>query len=447
MAEFSLQQKQKAQLSTQQIISSQLLQLPLANLEQRIYEELQENPLLEAVEAEKENTLDERERSPAASSSQSSGEHFFQAVQLDSFHEILLKQLALHEDIGRREVEVAIEILGNLDSDGYFVETPEVIVDSLRLGGLEVESQEVEEIRLTILHLDPPGVAALDLRDRLLAQLNSSYSKASSGVREAAGAILSGHFDDFIHRRFERLVKKLPYPPVEIEAAINAIVALDPHPGIFQNEGGHYISPDFIVSFDNGELTASLNDRSALSVKVSDSYRDILGKRQGSKEDLQFIRRNMRRANEFASALESRRHTLLKVIESLMKHQYAFFAHGPAFLVPLGMKTIAADTGLDISTISRAANSKYVQTRFGVFDLKYFFTGAIQTDEGEDVSSKVIKQHLADMIGAEDQSKPLSDDSLTAQLTEKGFQIARRTVAKYREQMQIPVARLRKKIF
>jgi len=447
MAEFSLQQKQKAQLSTQQIISSQLLQLPLANLEQRIYEELQENPLLEAVEAEKENTLDERERSPAASSSQSSGEHFFQAVQLDSFHEILLKQLALHEDIGRREVEVAIEILGNLDSDGYFVETPEVIVDSLRLGGLEVESQEVEEIRLTILHLDPPGVAALDLRDRLLAQLNSSYSKASSGVREAAGAILSGHLDDFIHRRFERLVKKLPYPPVEIEAAINAIVALDPHPGIFQNEGGHYISPDFIVSFDNGELTASLNDRSALSVKVSDSYRDILGKRQGSKEDLQFIRRNMRRANEFASALESRRHTLLKVIESLMKHQYAFFAHGPAFLVPLGMKTIAADTGLDISTISRAANSKYVQTRFGVFDLKYFFTGAIQTDEGEDVSSKVIKQHLADMIGAEDQSKPLSDDSLTAQLTEKGFQIARRTVAKYREQMQIPVARLRKKIF
>jgi len=447
MAEFSLQQKQKAQLSTQQIISSQLLQLPLANLEQRIYEELQENPLLEAVEAEKENTLDERERSPAASSSQSSGEHFFQAVQLDSFHEILLKQLALLEDIGRREVEVAIEILGNLDSDGYFVETPEVIVDSLRLGGLEVESQEVEEIRLTILHLDPPGVAALDLRDRLLAQLNSSYSKASSGVREAAGAILSGHFDDFIHRRFERLVKKLPYPPVEIEAAINAIVALDPHPGIFQNEGGHYISPDFIVSFDNGELTASLNDRSALSVKVSDSYRDILGKRQGSKEDLQFIRRNMRRANEFASALESRRHTLLKVIESLMKHQYAFFAHGPAFLVPLGMKTIAADTGLDISTISRAANSKYVQTRFGVFDLKYFFTGAIQTDEGEDVSSKVIKQHLADMIGAEDQSKPLSDDSLTAQLTEKGFQIARRTVAKYREQMQIPVARLRKKIF
>ncbi|HCD36433.1 MAG TPA: RNA polymerase sigma-54 factor [Chlorobium sp.] len=447
MAEFRLQQKQKAQLSTQQIISSQLLQLPLANLEQRIYEELQENPLLEAVEAEKENSLDERERSSASSGGQSSGEHFFQAVQFDSFHEILLKQLALQENIERGEVEVAIEILGNLDSDGYFVEDPEVIVDSLRIAGLEVDGDEVEAIRLKILHLDPPGVAALDLRERLLVQLHSSRGKASVRVRGVAEAILIHHFDDFIHRRFERLVKKLPHQPEEIDAAINAIVALDPHPGIFQDEGGHYISPDFLVSFDNGELTASLNDRSALSVKVSDRYRDILGKRQGSKEDLQFIRRNMQRANDFASALESRRQTLLKVIESLMKHQYAFFADGPAFLAPLGMKTIAADTGLDISTISRAANSKYVQTRFGVFELKYFFTGAIQTDDGEDVSSKVIKQHLADMIEAEEPSKPLSDDRLTAMLSEQGFQIARRTVAKYREQMQIPVARLRKKIF
>ncbi|KAA6232657.1 RNA polymerase factor sigma-54 [Chlorobium phaeovibrioides] len=447
MAEFRLQQKQKAQLSTQQIISSQLLQLPLANLEQRIYEELQENPLLEAVEAEKENSLDERERSSASSSGQSSGEHFFQAVQFDSFHEILLKQLALQENIERGEVEVAIEILGNLDSDGYFVEDPEVIVDSLRIAGLEVDGDEVEAIRLKILHLDPPGVAALDLRERLLVQLHFSRGKASVRVRGVAEAILIYHFDDFIHRRFERLVKKLPHQPEEIDAAINAIVALDPHPGIFQDEGGHYISPDFLVSFDNGELTASLNDRSALSVKVSDRYRDILGKRQGSKEDLQFIRRNMQRANDFASALESRRQTLLKVIESLMKHQYAFFADGPAFLAPLGMKTIAADTGLDISTISRAANSKYVQTRFGVFELKYFFTGAIQTDDGEDVSSKVIKQHLADMIEAEEPSKPLSDDRLTAMLSEQGFQIARRTVAKYREQMQIPVARLRKKIF
>ncbi len=156
MAEFRLQQKQKAQLSTQQIISSQLLQLPLANLEQRIYEELQENPLLDAVEAEKENSLDERERSSASSSGQSSGEHFFQAVQFDSFHEILLKQLALQENIERGEVEVAIEILGNLDSDGYFVEDPEVIVDSLRIAGLEVDGDEVEAIRLKILHLDPP---------------------------------------------------------------------------------------------------------------------------------------------------------------------------------------------------------------------------------------------------------------------------------------------------
>lgn len=184
-----------------------------------------------------------------------------------------------------------------------------------------------------------------------------------------------------------------------------------------------------------------------MSVRVSDRYRENLKNRKGPKEEKQFIRQNLQRANEFISAIETRRQTLMKVIEALMKRQYDFFLFGPSRLVPLGMKTIAADTGLDISTISRAANSKYVQTRFGVFELKYFFSGGISTEEGDDLSSKIIRQYIAEMIGAEDASSPLSDESLTEMLMKKGVNIARRTVAKYREQMHIPVARLRKKIF
>lgn len=481
MAEFRLQQKQKALLSVQQILGSQLLQLPLVSLEQRINEELQENPLLEPVEGARDtvaelgadgasgemfdevdrfskSALREQERLAAREASRESmpsfsyekggGEHFFQAVQHDSFHETLLRQLALQEETGRDDIQVAIEILGNLDDDGYFTEDPSVLVDSLRLAGMEdVEEEEVERMRRRILRLDPPGVGALDLRERLLTQLELSARDLPPEALGAARLILTDHYDDFIHRRFERLLKRLDLPKERLESAVALITGLDPHPGVFVDEGGHYISPDFVVTYENGALSASLNDRSALSVRVSDSYRDMLKTRQGTKDDRQFIRRNLQKANEFKSALETRRQTLLKVIESLMKHQYRFFTDGPAFLQPLGMKTLAADTGLDISTISRAVNGKYVQTRFGLFELRYFFSGALQTDDGEDVSSKIIKQHLRLMIEAEDQKKPLSDDSLAAGLAAKGFQIARRTVAKYREQLQIPVARLRKKIF
>jgi RNA polymerase sigma-54 factor len=480
MPEFRLQQKQKALLSVQQILGSQLLQLPLASLEQRINEELQENPLLEPVEGARDSIAelgeaapsgemfdevdrfsksalkeqerlsarqDARESMPSFSYDRGGGEHFFQAVQHDSFHETLLRQLALQEGVGRAEVLLAIEILGNLDDDGYFTEGASVIIDSLRLSGMEAEEKDVEEMRRRILKLDPPGVAALNLRERLTTQLELSRRDHPAADIEAALDILRHHFDDFIHRRFERLHKKLDVSKPRLEAAIAVITGLDPHPGLFIDEGGHYISPDFVVNYENGSLFASLNDRSALSVRVSDQYRDLLKTKQGSKDDLQFIRRNLQKANEFKSALETRRQTLLKVIESLMKHQYRFFTDGPAFLHPLGMKTLAADTGLDISTISRAVNGKYVQTRFGVFELRYFFSGGIQNDEGEDVSSKIIRQHLREMIEGEDGARPLSDDSLTAGLAAKGFQIARRTVAKYREQMQIPVARLRKKIF
>ena len=445
MPDIRLQQKQKQLLSTQQILSSQLLQLPMVNLEQRIYEELQENPLLELVEERKDtagdaaddgdgdesddmfgsverfskSSLKERYEAPPSgeaaegrlSFAYESGpkERFFQAVQHDSFHEILLKQLSLQEGIGRREVMIAIEILGNLDGDGYFTEEYSVIADSL--------------------------------------QLEFSAARYDPKTYDVATRILRDHFDEFIHRRYELLVKKLLEPSIRVESAISLITDLDPHPGIFQDEGGHYITPDFVVSYENGALTAVLNDRSALSVKVSDVYLDRLKNRKGPKEEKQFIRKNLQRAKEFTSAIETRRQTLLKVIEALMKQQYSFFVFGPERVVPLGMKTIAAETGLDISTISRAVNGKYVQTRFGVFELKYFFSGGLSTADGDDLSSKIIRQYISEMIKEEDSAHPLSDDSMAEMLMDRGVHIARRTVAKYREQLQIPVARLRKKIF
>ncbi|MEI8032574.1 MAG: RNA polymerase factor sigma-54 [Chlorobiaceae bacterium] len=483
MPDFKLQQKQKTLLAAQQILSSQLLQLPMVSLEERIYEELQENPLLELVEERKDTAGDvvddrdssgdeemfdsvdrfrkssvkERYEAPASGEygegrvnfayESGSKERFFQAVQHDSFHETLLKQLALHEDAGKREVLIAIEILGNLDPDGYFTESFDVIIDSLELEGLDVELSEVERVHRKILFLDPPGVAARDLRERLLVQLQASESRYAPKAFQTAQLILTDYFDDFLHRRYDRLLKKIEASPDCIETAVSALTGLDPHPGIFQDEGGHYITPDFIVSYENGALTAVLNDRSTLSVRVTDQYQNLLKDRKGPKEDKQFIRQNLLRAKEFTSAIETRRQTLMKVIEALMKHQYAFFVSGPERVVPLGMKTLAAETELDISTISRAVNGKYVQTSFGVFELKYFFSGGLSMEEGEDLSNKIIRQYIAEFIREEDANRPLSDDALTELLTKRGVHIARRTVAKYREQMQIPVARLRKKIF
>ncbi|NTW64349.1 MAG: RNA polymerase factor sigma-54 [Chlorobiaceae bacterium] len=484
MGDLKLQLKQKTLLSAQQILGSQLLHLPLVNLEQRIDEELQENPLLEMVDEERDNVADfpvdvnspagdelsdpierfssisakesvdspflnERyERGSTAFNTAGSGDRFFQAVQYDSFHEQLLKQLVLQEDIGEKEILIAVEVLGNLDHDDYLTEDISVIRDGLRLNDIDVSESEVQKIIYRIAHLDPQGIAVRDLRERLLVQLQSGEFGTRKDASALALRILMLCFDDFLHKRYNRLLKKIDVSKEQLEAALEVLGELDPHPGgVFQNELGHYIVPDFIVNYEQGELTATLNDNSALSVKVSDKYESLLKNRKASKDEKQFIRSNLQRAKEFTSALQLRRQTLIKVIEALLRYQYGFFVSGPSFLVPLGMKTIAEAASLDISTISRAVNGKYVQTRFGVFELKYFFSGGLATEEGDDLSSKIIKQYIGELVSGEDPQYPLSDEMLTELLKKKGIHIARRTVAKYREQMQISVARLRKKIF
>ncbi len=484
MAEIRLQHRQTAQLSAQQVISSQLLQLPLAQLEQRIYDEVQENPMLEIVEERSPGegiaasdglspssdpremfdsvsrfdraTMKERPQAAAGSgeydgrvsytSSGPSEERFFQAVQHDTLDERLLRELSLQEGMDRREVLIAAEILGNLDGDGYLTEELGVIVEGLETAGILADAEEVRAIQRRIWFLDPPGLAVGSLRERLLVQLEVYASEHATPAVDVARRILEEAFDDFLNKRFDRIMKRLGIDRGQLEQATGVVTALDPHPGVFVDEGGHYISPDFIVTYENGALTAVLNDRSSLSVRVSDSYREALANRAVPREDKQFMRQKLQRANEFATALQIRRQTLLKVMEALLETQGRFFIDGPQHLQPLIMKTVAERTGLDISTISRAVNGKYVQARYGVFELKYFFSGALATEDGEELSSRIIKQQLRELIEAESPDEPLSDDRLAEMLSGKGVRIARRTVAKYREQMQIPVARLRKKI-
>ncbi|MEC9486686.1 MAG: RNA polymerase factor sigma-54 [Prosthecochloris sp.] len=487
MPDITLQQSQRAQLSVQQILSSQLLQLPLQQLEQRIYDELQENPMLELVEEKDSSVAEQGDDDPDAEAipgemfdsverfepSSSSSEHtrdekskeqdvslpnftvdrtprdnFVQAVQHDSFEEGMLRELALKEGIGPHQLLIASEILGNLDEDGYLHDAPAMVQESLQANhGIDADDGEVIEMMHVIQRMDPPGIAVSDLRERLLVQLDVSTGGERSPAARNAATVLEEHFDDLLNNRHDKIVRRLHLTPAQLEEAVGVITSLDPHPFSAETGSGGYIVPDFIVTYEQGRLVAVLNDRSNLSVQVSDAYRDVLKNRSVPKQDRQFVRQKLNRAKEFSSAIAQRRHTLLKVIEALMQFQYGFFVAGPEKIVPLVMKDVAEKTGFDLSTISRAVNGKYVQTRFGTFELKYFFSGGMTTGEGEEMSTRIIKQHLKEMIEAEDSRKPLSDDRLAGMLEKKGIRIARRTVAKYREQMQIPVARLRKKIF
>ncbi len=477
MPDIKLQQSQRLQLSAQQILGSQLLQLPLLQLEQRIYDELQDNPMLELVEEKNESVdsadasgddsgagdmFDSVERFETDRSKESRDdregmmhftidnrprEHFIQAVQHDSCEEKLLKDLSLQEGMGRRELLIAAEILGNLDDDGYLHEELSVIAEGLESNGIDADEGDIEPVLGRIRYLDPSGIAVRDIRERLLVQLEVKTGGSPEGASLLASKVLRNHFDDFLNNRYERIIKRLQIRPAQLEAAVGVISTLDPHPFIASSGEGDYIMPDFIVTYENGRLTAVLNDRSSMSVQVSEAYNEVIREKKVPTEDRKFMRNKLNRAKEFASAIAMRRHTLIKVIEALMQFQYGFFVKGPEKLVPLVMKDVAEKTGFDLSTISRAVNGKYVQTKFGTFELKYFFSGSLPTEEGEERSTKIVKQDIRRLVEEEDPGKPLSDDRLAALLEKKGIRIARRTVAKYREQMQIPVARLRKKIF
>ena len=486
-----LYQKLHQKLSPQQIQLMKLLQVPTSVLDERIKEEIEENPALEVgseqdeiehdnseIELDQNDELSSEEPTDIESESYENyldedevGDYklkddqvpelsdnltFTQPVS-SSLHEMLEDQLRLL-NLDPKEEKIAEQIIGSIDDDGYLRRDTNSIVDDLAFKqNIIVDAIEVEKLIRQIQHFEPIGVAARDVQECLLIQLRKKSIDHSVLSYKNALRIIEFHFEEFTKRHFDKIAKSLEISEEMIKDAINEIRKLNPKPGGQLgelNKAEHYIIPDFFVYNNAGMLELTLNQKNAPDLKVSTEYKEMLREyEKGSKKDkkqkeaVMFIKQKIDSAKWFIDAIKQRHETLFNTMQAIIEHQQAFFLTGDETSIrPMILKDIAEKTFLDISTISRVANSKFVQTEFGSFRLKYFFSESLSTDSGEEVSTREVKMILAEMINAENKQNPLSDDSLTEMLNEKGYNIARRTVAKYREQLNLPVARLRKEL-
>ena len=354
------------------------------------------------------------------------------------------------------EFTIADTIIGNLDESGYLKREVEAIVDDLAFSAnVMTTEEEVEKILQIIQDLDPAGVGARDLRECLLLQIDRKQD--GDITKFTAKKILEDHFEEFTKKHYSRITKKLEISDEDLKEAIDEIVRLNPKPGGSMKEAaGNFqqIIPDFMITENEGQLQLTINGRNAPELKVSRDYKQMLQRyaegakpTKADKEALSFVRQKLDGAKWFIDAIKQRQNTLLLTMDAIMNYQKSYFLTGDETnLRPMILKDIAEIVNLDISTISRVANSKYVQTSNGIFSLKYFFSESLSTDSGEEVSTREVKKILSEAIENEVKRKPLTDEKLADLLKEKGYNIARRTVAKYREQLNIPVARLRKEL-
>ncbi len=490
-----LQQKLLQKLSPQQIQLMKLLQVPTANLEERIKEELEDNPALEVGEDEdgldnSDEMVDEFETKEEEFEELDGSEDEYENIDVaeyivdddgdvadyktkddnypemddkqtipikleNSFFDLVIGQLGMLE-LSEKEFKVAEQIVGSLDDDGYLRRELSSISDDLAFRqNVEVTDKEIEKIIQLIQQFDPAGVAARDLRECLLLQLKR---KSSEGIAvQLAIEILTKYYDEFIKKHYDKIQRSLNITDQQLKDVINQIIKLNPKPGGNigeMNKAETYITPDFYIINNNGILELTLNGKNAPDLKISEGYKDMMKEYdRGSKKDKQqkeavlFIKQKIDSAKWFIEMIQQRQMTLLNTMGAIIKHQQEFFETGDVTsMKPMILKDIAERTGLDISTVSRVANSKFVQTEFGTYRLKYFFSESLTTDSGEEVSTREVKEILNNLILGEDKKKPHSDEFLTDMLNEKGYNIARRTVAKYREQLNIPVARLRKEL-
>ncbi len=453
-------------------------------LEQRIKKELEENPALEEAEGhgDEENYNDdeatdnqeenqdefsiedyiEDDETPAyrLNASNYSKDDKREEIPLSSestFRSHLENQLGLYSLDERRQM-LAEHILGNLDEDGYLRRRLDAIVDDLVFTqNIKTDESELYELLQIIQEFDPPGVGARDLQECLLLQINRKDQ--NSKAFQLASKIIKDHFKEFIKKHYDKIVKRLNISEEELREAINEILKLNPKPGSLYSDSttnsSYQIVPDFILDYVDGEFVLSLNSRNIPDLKLNRGYCEMLEnytankseKSKKNKETLNFVKQKIDSAKWFIDAIVQRQNTLMLTMNAILEFQKEFFEEGDETrLKPMILKDIAEMTGLDISTVSRVANSKYIQTHFGIFPLKYFFSEGLQNEAGEEVSTREIKTILKECIDNEDKRKPLTDEKLASILKEKGYNIARRTVAKYREQLNIPVARLRKKL-
>jgi RNA polymerase sigma-54 factor len=493
----ALQQKQLLKLLPQQIQLMKLLQVPTANLEERIKEELEENPALEMTEEDSRDDVDMEGQEAlsdyelAGDSDDDDGDSMddsYDTIDLSdydtddeiadyrmrdenypemdekqvmpykvetNFHDLLIHQLGLLE-LDDNTQRVAEQIVGSIDDDGYLRREVSSIVDDLAFRQNIITSDaEVESLIKRIQRFDPPGVCARNLQECLLLQLRRI--KAEGGDVDLSIRIIKDYFDEFTKKHYEKIQRGLNIDDDQLREEIGHIIKLNPKPGGNVGEvntAENYVIPDFYIINNAGKLELTLNSRNAPDLRISGDYKDMLRdydrgpkKDKRQKEAVMFIKQKIDAAKWFIDIIKQRQETLYNTMYAIMMHQEEFFLTGDETTMrPMILKDIAEKTGLDISTVSRVANSKFVQSEFGTYRLKFFFSESLSTDSGEEVSTREVKKILSDIVVAEDKRKPISDDQLTDMLKEKGYNIARRTVAKYREQLNIPVARLRKEL-
>lgn len=481
---FKLIQSHKLsqKLSPQQIQLMKLLQLPTIGLEQRIKEEMEINPALEeGLEEEKLRTQDDDRTKNEDSSrdefnisdyiNEDEGASYKTRInnispdqeQKDipyaggiSFHELLSSQLGLRK-LSEHQHKVANYLIGNLDDDGYLRRDLTAITDDLAFSqNITTNEEELEELLKHIQDFEPIGIGARNLQECLLIQLKRKKEKSPLVLQ--AIEIVTNHMEEFSKKHYDKITKKLNITNDELKAIIGEILKLNPRPGNSSADSHkvqQQVIPDFYITNENGELRINLNSRNAPDLRINEEYKQMREEYKASKgkknkdikEASKFIKEKIDGAKWFIDAIQQRNYTLLFTMNAIMEHQKEYFTEGDETLLkPMILKDIAEKIDLDISTVSRVANSKYVQTPFGTFLLKSFFSESLSTDSGEDVSTREVKKILQNCIDEEDKKKPLTDEKLMAALKDKGYNIARRTIAKYREQLDIPVARLRKQL-
>jgi len=468
MLKQTQQLKQTQKLSPLQIQTIKLIELPAPELEQRIQKELEENPVLEEVvddspegEEKKNVSLSEYGGSDPTPSYKlyvnNQGKDLKPQYNTfsvrESFHQSLEAQLGYCK-LDERRRQIAQFIIGMIDDDGYLRRDLESLADdiSFRLG-IETDENEVEELLRVIQEFDPVGVGARNLQECLLLQLDAK--KQTSSV-QLAGRILRDFFVEFTKKHYSKITSRLGITEEGLKEAIAEIVRLNPRPGgqidDSYTEQVQQVVPDFLVELKDGEPVMSMPRFSVPELKVNKKYADVLMEAAGSatrekKEVVSFVKQKLDSAKWFIEAIKQRHNTLQNTMNAIIDYQHDFFIDGDETrLRPMVLRNIAEKTGLDISTISRVVNCKYVQTHFGIYPLKYFFSEGLVANDGETVSTREIKTILTTSIDEEDKRKPLTDEELVIVLAQKGYKVARRTVAKYREQLNIPIARLRKEL-
>jgi RNA polymerase sigma-54 factor len=496
-----LQQKLLQKLSPQQILLMKLLQIPTVGLEQRIKQEVEDNPALEletpetVSEAEKSDEFDNTSeindtvdntdedvddyakeddydledymsddyedipeyKTQINNKSKDDEQREIPFVSGVTFHDYLKQQLG-YRNLDDKKYQIGLYIIGNLDDSGYLQRSTDAIVDDLAFTqNLETTKEEVEEVLKIIQDFEPVGVGARNLKECLIIQLKKKMQENPTPEKELAIKILSRYFNEFTNKHYDKIIKRAEISEEQLKKAIDEILKLNPKPGNSLSETSktnQYIIPDFTITNNDGQLELSLNSWNMPELHVSKTYSEMLNELKSSskkdksqKEAFSFVKQKVDSAKWFIDAIKQRQQTLYNTMKAIMDYQKEYFLTGDeAKLKPMILKDIANKIGMDISTISRVANSKYVQTDFGTFLLKTFFSESMTKEDGEEVSTHEIKKILKDTIDAEDKKKPYTDEKLAHILKEKGYNIARRTIAKYREQLGIPVARLRKEL-